>query len=149
MVFIMELAARDNLIVITTIHQPSTAVFNGFDQVMILSQGREAYVGNANESITWFESQGYPIPANTNPADHCLDIVNADFTPQEGVKKLLDGWEANSANQETKSGGYDEDKTDYGKSKLARPFCPKIAIMLCCMGVLAFRDPYSSLREQD
>eukprot|EP00971_Amphidinium_carterae_P339755 6477737-Amphidinium_carterae.1 len=126
MVFIKELAARDNLLVITTIHQPSTAVFNGFDQVMILSKGREAYVGNANESIKWFGSQGYPIPENTNPADHCLDIVNADFTPEEGVKKLLDEWEANGMNKDVKSRGYDKDKTDYSRAQLARPFCSQI-----------------------
>eukprot|EP00971_Amphidinium_carterae_P350217 6491439-Amphidinium_carterae.2 len=48
------------------------------------------------------------------------------------------------ANQESKSGVYD-DNTDYSKSKLARPFCSKIVIMLCRLEVLAFRDPHSTL----
>eukprot|EP00971_Amphidinium_carterae_P350216 6491439-Amphidinium_carterae.1 len=56
---------RGNLIVITTIHQPLTVVFNDFDL--------KAHIGNANMSSTWFESQGYPIPANTIHADHCLE----------------------------------------------------------------------------
>eukprot|EP00971_Amphidinium_carterae_P049114 967773-Amphidinium_carterae.2 len=93
------------------------------------------YVGNAIEPITGFESQEYPIPVNTNRADHYLD--NADFTPH-----------CMCANQESKSGGYD-DKTDYSKSKLARSFCSKIVIMLCRLGVLAFREPHFPLREQD
>jgi len=64
------------------------------------------------------------------------------------VKKLLDGWVADSANQKSMSGGYDKDKTDCSKSELARPFCSQIVIMICRQGVITFRenrDPHSSL----
>eukprot|EP00403_Amphidinium_massartii_P011216 CAMPEP_0178424242 /NCGR_PEP_ID=MMETSP0689_2-20121128/28108_1 /TAXON_ID=160604 /ORGANISM="Amphidinium massartii, Strain CS-259" /LENGTH=649 /DNA_ID=CAMNT_0020045871 /DNA_START=81 /DNA_END=2030 /DNA_ORIENTATION=- len=141
MVFIKELAARDNLIFVTTIHQPSTGVYNGFDQVMILSQGREAYVGNASDSMSWFASQGHPIPANTNPADHCLDLVNADFTSQEGVKKLLDAWESDGKSKEVVSGGYEADTADYSRAKYNIPFVTQTMIMLRRQGFLAVRDP--------
>ena len=55
MVFVKELAKAENLIVVATIHQPSSKVYAGFDQVMILSGGREAYCGDARETMVYFE----------------------------------------------------------------------------------------------
>ena len=55
MVFVKELAKAENLIVVATIHQPSSKVYAGFDQVMILSGGREAYCGDARETMAYFE----------------------------------------------------------------------------------------------
>jgi hypothetical protein len=43
-------------------------VYQGFDEVMVLSKGREAYTGNVKESVPYFESIGYPLPPQTNPA---------------------------------------------------------------------------------
>ena len=43
---IIRVAREERLIILCTIHQPSTKVYDGFDQVMILSQGREAFAGN-------------------------------------------------------------------------------------------------------
>ena len=55
-------------------------------EVMLLSEGREAFVGDAHRSMGWFASLGYPIPPNTNPADHCLDLVNADFAEPDKAR---------------------------------------------------------------
>ena len=143
MLFMKQLAKRDNLIIITTIHQPSTAVFNGFDQVMILSQGREAYVGDATKSVEWFASQGHPIPANTNPADHCLDLVNADFTPQEGVKRLLDAWEENGKTKGPISIAVSsrDEKVDAHRGDYRVSLFRQTQVMIRRHGWLALRDP--------
>lgn len=66
---IVRVAKDERLIIVCTIHQPSTKVYHGFDQVMILSKGREAFAGDVQEAIPYFESIGCPCPANTNPAE--------------------------------------------------------------------------------
>jgi ABC-type multidrug transport system ATPase subunit len=65
---IIRVAKDERMIILCTIHQPSTKVYNGFDQVMILSQGREAYTGPVSEATSYFEEIGYPLPVQTNPA---------------------------------------------------------------------------------
>ena len=64
---IVSVARSENLIVMCTIHQPSTKVYNGFDQVMILSKGREAFTGDVKDAAPYFDSIGYPLPVQTNP----------------------------------------------------------------------------------
>ena len=66
---IVRVAKDERLIIVCTIHQPSTKVYNGFDQVMIMSKGREAFTGEVEDAIPYFESIGCPCPANTNPAE--------------------------------------------------------------------------------
>ena len=87
---ITRVAEEEHIIVICTIHQPSTKVYNGFDQIMLLSKGREAFVGNANAASAYFDSIGHILPPTTNPAEHLLDVVNADFSSSEEVDKMLD-----------------------------------------------------------
>lgn len=62
--------------VLCTIHQPSAKVFAGFDKTLILSGGRLAYYGKANEMATYMDSIGLPVPPATNPADFMLDAIN-------------------------------------------------------------------------
>jgi ABC-type multidrug transport system ATPase subunit len=65
---IVRVAKDERIIILCTIHQPSTKVYNGFDQVMILSKGREAFTGNVTDATPYFEQIGYPLPVQTNPA---------------------------------------------------------------------------------
>jgi hypothetical protein len=59
---------------------------------MILSKGRVAYVGEADAAAEYFATIGYALPPNTNPAEHFLDIVNADFSSNDEVDRILDEW---------------------------------------------------------
>merc|ERR1711966_312534 len=65
--FLKGLAQATNIAIVCTIHQPSTAVFNGFDRVMLLSSGRVAYLGTSKDVLPYFEKIGHKMPANTNP----------------------------------------------------------------------------------
>jgi ABC-type multidrug transport system ATPase subunit len=89
---ITRVAKEEGIIMVCTIHQPSSKVYNGFDQVMILSKGRLAFVGNANAASDHFDSIGYPLPPMTNPAEHFLDLVNADFSSSREVDAMLNKW---------------------------------------------------------
>jgi hypothetical protein len=67
-------------------------VYNNFDQVMLLSKGEQAFMGKAKEAPPYFDSIGHPMEEMTNPADFLVDIVNADFTSDDSVNKILEEW---------------------------------------------------------
>ena len=81
--------------VICTIHQPSTSLFNLFDDVVLLTKGQCAYSGPRTLAPAHFEQHGCGIPAFTNPADHYLEVINFDFSQgqqmPEKVRNLMEG----------------------------------------------------------
>lgn len=83
MIITTDLAVQ--IIVIASIHQPSTDTFNLFDKLALLSAGKLCYFGTIDQISTYFQSIGHPIPSNTNPAEYLLDLVNADFEGADGA----------------------------------------------------------------
>ena len=92
MSFLQTVAATQNVAVVCTIHQPPASVFAGFDNTMVLSMGRVAYFGKAKKMGAYLAGVGFPPAADTNPAEFILDLVNKDFTPPAGVRRVLDAW---------------------------------------------------------
>ncbi|KAK0952049.1 hypothetical protein LTS01_024999, partial [Friedmanniomyces endolithicus] len=104
--FIREVARRYNLLVIASIHQPSTATFAMFDRLLVLSQGSTAFSGRTSEVQPYFDSCGYPIPLYMNPAEFILDYVNTDLAhgPSEVADQLtlvLSAWHNSQQAQAT------------------------------------------------
>uniref|UniRef100_A0A7R9U516 ABC transporter domain-containing protein n=1 Tax=Pinguiococcus pyrenoidosus TaxID=172671 RepID=A0A7R9U516_9STRA len=58
-----------------TIHQPSSEVFDLFDQVVLLRSGRVVYQGGVPEMNAFFAAGGAPLPMNFNPADHVMFVM--------------------------------------------------------------------------
>ncbi|XMA17305.1 hypothetical protein WAI453_010096 [Rhynchosporium graminicola] len=77
--YIKEVAKRNNLIVIASIHQPSTSTFQMFDSLLLLSGGKPFYFGPVEGVEAHFISLGFPMPIHTNPAEFILDLMNVDF----------------------------------------------------------------------
>lgn len=74
--------------VITSIHQPRATIYNTFDKVLVLSQGRLVYFGPSKMASDWFEiTLGYPKPTGAGTADYILDLVATGF--QKEVRKEL------------------------------------------------------------
>merc|ERR1719446_1181737 len=94
MKFVAEMARESNMIIVATIHQPSSSVFMAFDKVMCLSGGRVCYNGKASMLAGFCEAIRKPIPSTANPADFFLELVNAEFTSQETVEEVIRGWQA-------------------------------------------------------
>ncbi|CAG7981755.1 unnamed protein product [Penicillium olsonii] len=78
--YVKALARANNLIIIASIHQPSTTTFNLFDKLLLLSSGRTCYFGKTENVETYFDSIGHPVPLQTNPAEFLLDLVSSDFS---------------------------------------------------------------------
>lgn len=100
---------------IASIHQPSSEVFELFDQLYLLSGGKTVFFGQASEAyevrsnisfyfafdfaenggliyiglfLQFFAQAGFPCPALRNPSDHFLRCINSDF---DKVKATLKG----------------------------------------------------------
>jgi len=145
---IIRVAREEHLIILCTIHQPSTKVYNGFDQVMILSKGREAFAGNVADAAPYFDSIGHAVPAATNPAEHFLDLVNADFSTAEEVDTILDTWEDRRPDGNNTPGSFhgttkadDSDVAEGIDDPARRPLVREIAIMFRRHVTLILRDP--------
>jgi ABC-type multidrug transport system ATPase subunit len=94
---LQDLARTDNKTVITSIHQPSSAVFRSFDQLLMLSQGQVVYFGSPFESLQYLrlkESElrnanpnadvpGLECPDGYNAADHWMDLLVADTAVED------------------------------------------------------------------
>lgn len=71
--------------VIASIHQPSSALYNAFSQVLLLSRGKQLYFGPGGDApADYFARLGLPCPAHYNVADHLLEIAAASPPLQNG-----------------------------------------------------------------
>ncbi|CAG2116215.1 unnamed protein product, partial [Medioppia subpectinata] len=64
--------------IICTIHQPSSQAFKLFERLLLIADGRVAYMGNIGkvcqyEAMNTFSSLGYKCPTNFNPADFYIE----------------------------------------------------------------------------
>ncbi|KAF5714965.1 ATP-binding protein cassette [Fusarium mundagurra] len=117
--YLRDVAKRNNLIVICSIHQPSTSTFNLFDKLLLLSGGRTHYFGPVNGVAAYFTEVGSPLPQYVNPAEHLLELVNIDFAQDRGeasrdLETLQAAWqnsrqasEVNTAIKSAESSGGD------------------------------------------
>lgn len=77
--YLKAVARRDNLIVVASIHQPSTAAFNLFDKLLLLGSGQTHFFGPLGAVGDYYESVGRALPLHVNPAEFLLDQVSVDF----------------------------------------------------------------------
>jgi len=69
--------------VIATIHQPSSQIYQVFDRIVLLSEGRCLYEGSGGFApAEYFATQGSPCSPGYNVADHLLDLAH---TPPQGL----------------------------------------------------------------
>ncbi|KAI4320169.1 hypothetical protein MLD38_033675 [Melastoma candidum] len=62
--------------VVLSVHQPSSRVYQMFDKVLLLSEGKCLYFGRSSEAVQYFESVGFSPAFPMNPADFLLDLAN-------------------------------------------------------------------------
>lgn len=79
----LQKLSNNGTAIICTIHQPSSQLFSMFDQVMLLAEGRVAFMGPPADAVTFFEQQGYSCPASYNPADFLIGVL----APAPGLER--------------------------------------------------------------
>lgn len=82
----MKDVALNGRIVVTVIHQPRSSIYNMFDRLMLLSEGKLMYSGTAIDAVNYFGSLGFHCPDAYNPADYFLDLLSIDTRTTESEK---------------------------------------------------------------
>ena len=125
-----KLARNSNKTIITSIHQPSSALFFGFDRLIMLAEGHVVYFGQPQQSLLYLKEHGLDCPLGYNGADHWMDLLVQDsaIDDDEDDDIIEDGDVENttaivavtttavSSSDGTGSGTNtdDDDKDDYG-----------------------------------
>ncbi|XP_019424918.1 PREDICTED: ABC transporter G family member 12-like [Lupinus angustifolius] len=71
--------AHNGRIVICSIHQPCSEVFNLFDDLLLLAAGETVFFGERTMAVKFFADAGFPCPTRKNPPEHFLRCVSAEF----------------------------------------------------------------------
>eukprot|EP00891_Asterochloris_glomerata_P001808 jgi/Astpho2/1808/e_gw1.00037.4.1_t len=75
--------AKGGRAIVTTIHQPSSRLFQQLDKLLLLSKGHALYYGKASYVDQWFDQLGYTLPYKVNVADFILDIASSDVYTED------------------------------------------------------------------
>ncbi|CAB9527811.1 Putative white-brown complex homolog protein 30 [Seminavis robusta] len=68
--------------VICVIHQPSSAIFGQFDDLLLISEGKQMYFGRTNKAKAYMEAQGYTANEDSGTAEHILECISP--LPRQG-----------------------------------------------------------------
>lgn len=72
------LAKENGKTIITSIHQPSSAMFRAFDKLMLLAEGHVVFYGSPSTSLKYLREKGFACPDGYNAADHWMDLLVVD-----------------------------------------------------------------------
>lgn len=92
---------------ICTIHQPSSEVFAMFDRILLMAEGRTAFLGPIDDALQYFASQGMPCPANYNPADFYIfslaTVPGKEVESRQKLKYICDSYDSSEAANHVKN----------------------------------------------
>lgn len=77
--------------IVLTLHQPSAAIFQMVDDIMLLEGGKMIYFGPSTAVATYFAKLGFPCQPQIHPADHAMFVIQQADVP--GLEKIKEGWE--------------------------------------------------------
>lgn len=72
------LAKENGKTIVTSIHQPSSAVFRAFDRLIMLAEGSVVYYGTPVDSLKYLRDMNMACPDGYNAADHWMDLLVVD-----------------------------------------------------------------------
>ena len=69
--------------VVMSIHQPRGSIYNLFDDLLLLSEGRVVYNGAAAEAASHFGRRGFKCPPTINAGEFVVDLVSTSYASAE------------------------------------------------------------------
>jgi EPP (Eye Pigment Precursor) family transporter len=92
----LKVMAAKGRTIVCTIHQPSSEVFELFDRLLLMSEGRVAYLGPAKDATLFFAGCGFRLPPNYNPADYFVHTLAVEpgneLHCREKIKIICDSY---------------------------------------------------------
>ena len=80
---LQQLARDQRKTVITSLHQPNSALFFSFDRLIMLAEGNVVYFGTPRDSLTYLRERNLGCPDGYNAADHWMDLLVQDTAMDE------------------------------------------------------------------
>ncbi|XP_013886648.1 ATP-binding cassette sub-family G member 8 [Austrofundulus limnaeus] len=90
LVITLSRLAKGNRLVLLSVHQPRSDIFQLFDLVVLLSSGSAVYCGAARDMVPYFTALGYPCPRYCNPSDFYVDLISIDRRNPEREAESLE-----------------------------------------------------------
>jgi len=148
---LLGLAAQGRTVV-CTIHQPSSQVFATFDRLLLLAEGRTAYLGPARGTAKdFFASQGFPCPQDFNPADHLISLLAVEpgneIEDRARVSLLCDAFADSDLGKEVRAAVKKEDEGVGEFNDDNDKISPYLATWPQQLGALAWRNWKTSLKD--
>eukprot|EP00978_Attheya_sp_CCMP212_P039754 scaffold209912_cov54-Attheya_sp.AAC.2 len=91
----MRALANSGKTIISVIHQPSQHIFAMFDDLLLLSEGKQMYFGEVSNVRSYIDGLGYSADSDTGTAEYVLESISGTIL-QEGTKSIADEGRAQS-----------------------------------------------------
>lgn len=85
MVSALQLVARAGRIVVTSLHQPSPAVFSMLDRALLMAQGHVVFEGPPSAAPSVLAGYGLPCPQDMFIAEHMLEVMGLGVLVDVGL----------------------------------------------------------------
>ncbi|XP_059054908.1 protein scarlet-like isoform X2 [Achroia grisella] len=84
-------------LVICSVHQPASGVFELFHQVVLLANGRTAFHGTIDQAAHFFGSLNYKCPVGFNPAEYYVTLLGVqldkEIESRERIRRICDEYQ--------------------------------------------------------
>jgi ABC-type multidrug transport system ATPase subunit len=124
--------------VATTIHQPSSRLYQQLDRLMLLAEGHVVYYGPSAAVVPWFATLGFAMPYGVNVADFLLDLAQGEVEGGNS-SRLLDASAAAANGSNLAAAAADVKQQQQQQQKL--PGVPAAAAAAAAAGDLMLSGP--------
>ncbi|KAJ8735325.1 hypothetical protein PYW07_006945 [Mythimna separata] len=105
-------------LVVCSVHQPASGVFELFHQVVLLANGRIAFHGSIEQADQFFASLNYKCPLGFNAAEYFISLlgiqVDKEMESRDRIRKICDEYSRSDIAAEIDSKvGMVKDETEY------------------------------------
>jgi len=82
---LLKQLSKQGKMVIFTIHQPCSEIYELLEKLYVLALGKTIYFGSSEKAYNMFEKFGIPVPLNYNPFEHFIE--NTTLSAIENVNE--------------------------------------------------------------